>query len=191
MFSQQINTTFDTSLLCPQRNRINSSAVASNPPRIILQPQIHLQLHLRPPPPALAACFDLPHQVLSWCQKCLAIRRLTVHRRLLWLWLWSWPEAGGSSQLGLLTHSLKRIKLFAITVRHCCCCCCCCCSCCFSWPASKARHFIYTHYCCCCCCYCCSWQSWSRTRLMAFLFACGSATSLVRSSARFAVSYEK
>lgn len=24
MFSQQINTTFDTSLLCPQRNRINS-----------------------------------------------------------------------------------------------------------------------------------------------------------------------
>lgn len=38
MFSQQINTTFDTSLLCPQRNRINSS----HAPRIIPQPQIHL-----------------------------------------------------------------------------------------------------------------------------------------------------
>lgn len=62
MFSQQINTTFDTSLLCPQRNRINSSSTSK---------------------PAQPTC-----PVLSWCQKCLAIRRP---------WSWgSWPKAQAS-----------------------------------------------------------------------------------------------
>ncbi|SPP80727.1 Hypothetical predicted protein [Drosophila guanche] len=45
MFPQQINTTFDTSLLCPQRNRINS--IPGPRPRHVTR-------------------------ALSWCQKCLA-----------------------------------------------------------------------------------------------------------------------
>lgn len=87
MFSQQINTTFDTSLLCPQRNRINSRSSHSYTSRLPASSPSCLPAYLLRP----ASC----HGVKSACPFVVVI--VVVYR--LWLWLCLVARAPEGSRL--------------------------------------------------------------------------------------------